>query len=58
MVAVFASERTNEEKRAQDSFHRASSPGLAHRITVALWTDILFAKLYETHKAAFIWRSK
>jgi hypothetical protein len=50
VVAMLASERTNEKKRAHHSLHHAAFPGPAHRLTVALRTDVVLPKT-ETHKA-------
>ena len=53
IVAVFASERADQQQRAHDSFKRAPSPRPAHQVAAATWARILFAKTYETHRAAF-----
>ena len=53
IVAIFASERADQQQRAHDSLQHAFSPRPAHQVAAATWTRILVAKTYETHTAAF-----
>ena len=53
IVAIFASERADQQQRAHDSLKHAFSPRPAHQVAAATWTRILVAKTYETHTAAF-----
>ena len=55
MATILASERVNQQEFTRDLFILAPSMGPAYPVTVASWTDSLFGRTYETHKAAFIW---
>jgi hypothetical protein len=54
MVAIFASERVDQKECAHDSFHGALLMRPVHQVAAAPWANLIFTKVYRTHKAVFI----
>ena len=54
IITNFAPERANRQERTNKPFSHAPSPRPADEIAAALWTAVVIAKMYETHRAAFI----
>ena len=53
VVAIVASERTDQKDGTHNSFQHAPFVGPAHQVAAAPRTNLIFSKLYWTHKAAF-----